>query len=87
MANQPGAGIITRCFSDEWYASQYDIKLDDGRKMRSIHPSNFGEAGTRGGFRFELQSERDAFRNAYMAAHFPGQDDALRLTSRADSQR
>jgi hypothetical protein len=53
--NQEGFGDITRCFSTKWYASQYDIKMLDGREMNGILPSNFGEG--KGGHRFELHTE------------------------------
>ena len=63
MANLSGKGSIVAVTSNRWSPCQYDIKLDDGREMKAIQPSNF----TGPGRRFILQPKYDKQREAYIA--------------------
>jgi hypothetical protein len=63
MANRAGRGEITAVTSNRWSSCQYDIRLDDGREMKSIQPSYFSGPGRR----FMLQSEYDEQRKAFIA--------------------
>lgn len=60
MANLEDYGVITAIVSDKWYPVSYNIRLDDGREMRSILPQNFSGAGRR----FWVRSEHTAVRRA-----------------------
>ena len=63
MAIRAGRGEITAVNSNRWSPCQYDIRLDDGREMKAIQPSNFSGPGRR----FMLQSEYDEQRKAFIA--------------------
>jgi hypothetical protein len=62
MANHAGRGEIVAVTSNRWSPCQYDIRLDDGREMRAIQPSNFSGPGRR----FQLQSEYDEQRRRFV---------------------
>ncbi len=66
MANLPAEGEIVERITDGWYPLTYKIKLNNGIESRvtSVMPSNFSGPG----HRFELQSERKAYRNQQMQA-------------------
>lgn len=62
VANHAGRGEIVAVTSNRWSPCQYDIRLEDGREMRAVQPSNFEGIGRR----FELESEYDKKRRAFL---------------------
>jgi hypothetical protein len=63
MANQSGFGVITAVTSNRWAAVQYNMRLDDGREINAISPSNFSGPGAR----FQTRKEYNALRQAAIA--------------------
>ena len=67
MANKSGFGSITEVIKDRW-GTQYQIVLDDGRKMH-ISASNFSpEYLGHGGTRFVTEAAYNDWREVQMAA-------------------
>lgn len=69
MANVDGVGKITTVEGpDRWQSRWYTVKLDDGREMRGVMPSNFGHPEKLRGERFQVLSERKAWQAERFAA-------------------
>jgi hypothetical protein len=76
MANPDGEGVIIAYRpADRWHSGSFDVRLDDGRDWRGIHPASFDPSPGR---RFWLLDEWEAARQlrieamkAAMAARTP----------------